>query len=371
MIEKSCDRLALMVKRATSNAEETRLNGAALTLSACKLSPDAIGALETTVTCERFPQSQVSQLRQAVAFAPSVPGLEFFQALGALPVLQSVDFDSDDNPIWVAPVAANRATFKRAVFRFGVGPDASFYKFLYAMQTPHIIVFAPLQEVEAFVPCDILDMASLDNAYQRFVQTFVVDYASFVTADMVPAMAPSQISLMGQADYVGGNTIASHSCWERLDTVLAGLPARAAFQPKTHEPKWHENKKLVTPWLKGKLQSEHSDAPRSGDSGGDCSDRTAKEFTDEELDALFSELAHSRESSDVASGPVVDFKVCVLGGLWTMIHLGRSHDAYQGKVCKSTGAAANFVDSYGMQKSARFNVDLYGEKGSRTMATAS
>ena len=91
-------------------------------------------------------------------------------------------------------------------------------------------------------------------------------------------------------------------------------------------------------------------------------------LTDSQLDAMFDELASARENVTSSTSEGGDFICTVLGGSWTLQHLGRSHDAYRGQVARSASEAAAFAKEYGLQTSSRYNVDLYGEEGALTLA---
>lgn len=97
-------------------------------------------------------------------------------------------------------------------------------------------------------------------------------------------------------------------------------------------------------------------------------DEVVEEVADEceqlAMDVL-EELARVRETTNVDT--VIDnFRIGPLGGNWTMRHLGVLYDAYKGWA--HGDAVCSFCTSYGLQKTARFNVSLYGDMGSVTMA---
>jgi hypothetical protein len=80
---------------------------------------------------------------------------------------------------------------------------------------------------------------------------------------------------------------------------------------------------------------------------------------------VLEDLAKVRENTNADS--VIDhFRVGPLGGNWTMRHLGVLFDAYKGWAHGADVCA--FCEKYGLIKSARFNVSLYGDMGSVSMA---
>jgi hypothetical protein len=54
-----------------------------------------------------------------------------------------------------------------------------------------------------------------------------------------------------------------------------------------------------------------------------------------------------------------DFRVTILGGAWLMEEKGKAFDAFPGAARK--GGVEDWCIQYGLTRSARFNVDLYGE----------
>lgn len=125
----------------------------------------------------------------------------------------------------------------------------------------------------------------------------------------------------------------------------------------------------MKPWLKNFMQKDNSKPGRSGNDD-EHSQPDTKDMTDEDLSDLFMALDDARLHTSDAGARGIDFAVVVLGGIWTMLHLGRAHDAYQGKAIRSMGAAADFARAYGLQTTARFNVDRYGDAGALAMANA-
>jgi hypothetical protein len=298
-----------------------------------------------------------------------VPDKSFFVALDEMPVKRYTEFDTSNNPSWAQVVARNRDFFKSTCFKFGDHADAEIFKFMFAMQSPCVVVFSPAEQVEIYARCDAFNIEALDAASQDVSVKLKTDFSSFITADLLPSVPTSQISVLTGVFYAGGNVMASRGWWEQLHDILDTFPVVAPPKPTTAAPAWHEDIKNVKPWLKGQLQKEQSKAPKSWASGDDKAPTPDNTFSDADLDGLFAELTEAR--LDAADGIVVciDFKVVVLGGLWTMVHMGVSHDAYQGKVARANSEASDFAVAYGFRNSARYNVDLYGEVGARVCAS--
>ena len=122
------------------------------------------------------------------------------------------------------------------------------------------------------------------------------------------------------------------------------------------------------PWLAG--LAERQARPRPGQARGSAASGTpaamaappgGPEGEEEELEAVFAELYRRREEWAVLA-PLggEDFVTGVLGGAWTKRERGRVYDAYQGRAAHR--ASQDFCERYGLQKSARFGIDVFGDR---------
>ena len=88
---------------------------------------------------------------------------------------------------------------------------------------------------------------------------------------------------------------------------------------------------------------------------------------DDEAEQVFIELDEMRRSWH---GPLEDeafsFKVGILGGKWTMEHVGKVADAFRGYACTADSKA--WCDLYLFQNAMRFNISAYGEKTASALA---
>ena len=82
-------------------------------------------------------------------------------------------------------------------------------------------------------------------------------------------------------------------------------------------------------------------------------------LSDDELDVVFRELLLARERVAADPGQQLDFKITLLGGKWTKENRDVSFDAVKGAP-RQNSSAEDFSVAYGLGKSARFEIALYG-----------
>ena len=96
--------------------------------------------------------------------------------------------------------------------------------------------------------------------------------------------------------------------------------------------------------------------------GGD-----ADALADAELEGAFHDLHKAREALAAEDARAChDFRVSLLGGAWLMEVKGRAYDAFQGSAIGARATA--WCLEYKVARSARFDISLYGEAGSKAFA---
>jgi hypothetical protein len=367
-------RLAVIGDRLMVEKNERRANGAPLLLSSCKLAQPSLDAIEAGMHSASFRVVDVEARRAKIVGSPPVPGEAYFASLAEMPI--GANSEDHDWPAWVSTIARCRAEFRHCCFRCGLGNDARFYKFMFAMQSPLEVVFCTLTEVELFLRCDVLNIETCDAAFLetsvKFTTSFKMD--SFLTAAELVGEPTSQIYVLDGLAYDGGMFLSSRLCFEPLDDVIGRLPpaaarpSRQAAQPPTKE--WHDDIKVVKPWLKNTMRVDRSSPVFFDDSHlkDKLLEHSLADLDDDEMDELFSEFLEAR--ADAVHGPpaATDFEVVVMGGAWTIAHLGRACDAWKGKAIALGGDAAKWATKYGFNTAARFNIDLYGDHGAKLLA---
>ncbi|CAK0857358.1 unnamed protein product, partial [Prorocentrum cordatum] len=335
-IEESQRRLAELTERHEKAMEALRAEGPPLTLVSAKLSTEQAARLEGAFGDQRQLRDVDVLARRAAVQEASMPGAAFFQALGEMPVAPLPESSRPE-----------RASFRKTVFKVTVGTDELYLLFLFAMQSPATVVFARLNHAVRPALVGVFNMEALDAASGQWPIEFTTDFAQFASADDLPDVPASDVAVLTGARYLGGAKEASEA--------------------------WHEDLSKVKPYLKRFLEqarSEPSSASARPEGADDHDDFGVGALSDEDLDELFAALSEARQLIVDTVEVDEDFHVNVLGGLWTMVHRGVSHDAYQGTVIRRQSQASKFAVSYGFQAAQRFNVTLYGEEGALTLAQA-
>jgi len=92
-------------------------------------------------------------------------------------------------------------------------------------------------------------------------------------------------------------------------------------------------------------------------------------LSDEQVEAVFSDLDRVRAGLVEGADEESDWRVTVLGGAWTAMHRGQAFDAFRAAPRTNSSAEAWAV-SYGMGRSVRIDVSLYGAGPANDMARA-
>ena len=117
----------------------------------------------------------------------------------------------------------------------------------------------------------------------------------------------------------------------------------------------------------GKAASSNSPGAKPVDP--DVEDEEGQPLDDEALAAAFDELHKARGAWGPTEENVVeDFKANLLGGAWSLQTKGKAVVACLASA--KTPRATNWCVQYGMYRSGRFEVSLYGEHAAQTFARA-
>jgi hypothetical protein len=259
-------------------------------------------------------------------------------------------------------VAHNRDDFKHSCFRVGTRVNEGFFKLMFAMQSPMLVVFATVRPVDVYVG-GIADINDLDAACHDWRLKFSTDWRSFTLLEDLYDVPLSDISIVSNVQYIGGDLLATTEMWESLDVVLAVytalLPTRVGPKPEKPAAEWHDTPKHATPWLRGEKHATTSGPTGATGSTDHVNDSLL--MTDDAIDELFDELRELQVETEAGQPALPDFHVKVLGGKWTIEHMGIGHDAFKAKAVRIKSEAAKFAYDYGMGKDgARYNVSIYG-----------
>jgi hypothetical protein len=314
--------------------------------------------------------------------APSAPDADYLAQLATVPLQSSAAATA--YPPWMAKVVHNREMFNGSVwvFRGVFGKQA--FAFLYAMQVPYYIQFAPIDIVDDYVEMGPIGAHNWeDHELNAAVQSFRLKLGAFLSWEGLPRLGPENIQIAFNVRFRRGLEMTSTSLLEPFTDVLAYLatptrPATTANPGSSGEPRQPSWKQLVLerfPWMQGALEGGNRRGRPGDRAGGQPNDRNIDEsandpepLDDELIEEAFAMLEAKRaELASTDDIEITDFTTGLLGGTWTMAHSGKAFDAYQSKI-RGGSDAIEWCNQYNCTKSARFDISLYGDAQASLMA---
>ena len=365
---------------------ETRGQGPVL-LSACKLPSDVLVSWDSMAATVKFTAKNVSSLRSSCSQAPPLPSAVDHQLLRqhACPPRSR-----PDKPSWLRLVCKHREFFQHNIFEYAVDGVLFWGFVLYITQSPMNVVFASLKHVETVVRSWLPQGMDWETAcLDTFAHRFELLSTSTYNWESLGAMDDNAIKVYNDVCHSPDNDLVTDDDGQLLSDIIHTQNLRAEdAQSRTERPvapkpsKSHAHDLVQEhPWLAGFLEggagsaSAPSSAPLSSNVIGQASGSGAPpaaasaELDDDAVDEVYAELEAKRmEWQDDGVLTQNWFKVTLLGGAWLRQQKGRSFDAFKGAA--SGGAVAEWCGKRGLQKSMRFEVTLYGEKGAAIMARA-
>jgi hypothetical protein len=289
-------------------------------------------------------RSKVEQDRQQGMLAPELPEDEIRAAMTRHDVGRP-QHDSQEAQKWAKLVAVHRAHFAGTAIVVSGPSSRRYFWFLFAMQSPYVVAFAPLREIEQVLPC--IAGSSRDMLCQEvaghFQRNFVIQWGQYMYDDEINVAEDEQVSVLPQLAFLQGSLVASHADEVSLEAFVADFPApsRAAGDGQPHQrKKEHKTPKVpdevfkAHPWLAGFAKAER---PSKEEKDGRPPDRHPAEVVDvdeEECRRIMLALAEKREDFANEEGEGVegeDFVCVITGGTWCKVNLGVDFDAVRAK----------------------------------------
>jgi hypothetical protein len=367
------------VELARLRAEEQDGRRPPLMLSSCKLSPVGLDNLQTLAASDMFSAAKVQQLRAKAKVAP--PPLPLLEQQQLEQAVVEEDKPPQPKPPWLVAVCRLRDHCSDIALAIPSSGGYVFFKFLYATQSPLSAYFALLEEQRQ--PADTVVITG-DNweqvAMSSHEHQFRIDFGRPTVWDELPPAPEAQLRVLTGLWHQGGNVLVSDAATIPFKDFLSGLPPlkeqKSRVAPARHTGRVGNPGDLVTthPFLEHFLSETIGRAASSNSPGArpvdlDAPDEESQPLDDEALAAAFDELHKARE----AWGPTEeslgdDFKVNLLGGAWSLQTKGKAVVACLASA--KTARATNWCIQYGMHRSGRFEVSLYGEQAAQTFARA-
>ncbi|CAK0909365.1 unnamed protein product [Prorocentrum cordatum] len=275
-------------------------------------------------------------------------------------------------------IAQHREAFSSSALRLRVDGQDRAYKFMFAQKSPVVLRVSPLEQIEHFweprsVDSNNWETIGLDRPVRHI---FEADLFTSMGWKDLPEVAAGDISVLFGLTHTGGREVASDSTWQPLEEILRVLPVKLSAGGGGGRPRVPKDELLKLqkdfPWLEGLIgdPESNSSGTRAGGSGDDHVDLPMFEESDDEVDVLLDELRARRAdwaTPDEIFDIDTDFRVTLLGGKWLAMHKGKACDAFRGQVRLNT-AAARWVSRCGLQKSSRYDIDKFTERGAHMCA---
>ncbi len=314
--------LALQRKRLS---EEALAQGSLCRLSASRLSPPELQALQASFASPAWGPKAVERLRAIATTPPEEPSAA---AKAALESMGSPAVDARPSPAWGRTVCRNRDAFARCALLLKGGLETQAYAFMYASQSPMFAAFVPLQALERPLPClSPATFAAADLGHYAFDWTFAI--ADFVWDADIQVPEGIEIWVVPQLVFREGLVVSSHSAAVKFATYVQGLPApsnKPASSSASRPSGQDVDLELLArfPWLADHLRGQaarndrvtlpipDADAPEADPEGEDL-----HALDQDALDKAYADLMAKRRDMEL-SEPVgaANFLVKVRGGPW-------------------------------------------------------
>ena len=346
-----------------------------LALGNCRLTQQDFVSMQETFRANSFNDKLVSNLRKRALVAPDLPTAEVTQALANIEIVEEIELTP--RPEWLGPLCWHRGFFSgKALVVQNEEGQQHFFKMLYATQKPLLACFSLLEEVEQddlMEPLTRVTWAEHSRTHFRF--KLKANFLSTVPWHDLPEAPLDNMFVLKDLHYSDGNHLVSDSDLVPLEEVLSWLPKperkQRGVQAKTGETNSSHDAALLAqhPFLKGLLtqQTSGSSNPERSADPVDTSHALEEALSDESLQAVFSELENKRQEHIDPPGYHGDFVVTLLGGKWAMQHKGVPFVAFQGKA-KDNTVANDWCLQYSLQRTARFEISMYGEEVASNLA---
>ena len=215
---------------------------------------------------------------------------------------------------------------------------------------------------------------------------FGIDFFNLISSSSLPSVDISDIDVMSGIVYAGEDNAFSNGAWEPLVSFLHRLPMRTSTQRAGGgEPRLSRSKEADAellrrhPWLAGVLDGKHGGLGASSGRAGsttlptnDDTDPDADSCSEVDVEDALAELRHKREAWGLTGtgeeGPS-PFQVTLLGGKWLAETKGIAYDAFRGAV-RANSEADHWCRTYSMQRSSRYDIGRFGERGANLCAQA-
>ena len=346
-----------------------------LRLADCRFSQEDMAAMAALWATPTFSDRAVRQLREKNMESPGPPAAHVQEQL------EDIDLETDSldaSPVaeWCRLVCRNRALLSNSCLVFTTGTDERYYVLLYAVQRPFLVALLPVERVTPTLPAigQCSKGTVMEAMSARFDFEFRLTEATYVHQDDLEVAAETQVSVLPGVVFTD-HGLASHGRLFPLHDLFDKSAKKSSAQtaPRSKpQPTLDADLLERFPWLAAYMpekdqRGHRAVAPSATSSTGQGSHPEPQELSEQQTEALFSVLERKRkEWLTTYEAPPEDFKTVVRGGSLKQKQKGVGIDHVQASA--STPLAIEWVEMYGMQKTASFSIHLYGERGAAELS---
>ena len=354
------------------HAQEMETTAGQIRASNCRFTTSDWEQLHTMWSdTDRWGANKVEAMRLKSMTAPVPPQDHVKRALEDVVLIEKVE---QKQPAWCNVVSKHRDLFYNSVLLVTTALGEEAFRFLFAMQNPHVSGFLRLTRSATALPPDYPGLKAVLSGQWEF--TFEVHWGRVVLGKDMPVASTAAVVVVPWT-VLRGEFMVSDADGIPLDDFVAGAdslpgtkdPAASSSGPKTSTstadlPSGHG-------WMRKYAN------PGSAGSGGDPGDEDAgsaqpsarvSEMEVDEVHAAFAELEEQRE--ELRQGQVIyagaDFKSNVLGGAWTKLNKAKAGDRV--KVWAASKEAKEFSTQFFGERETSFSIRLYSMRGCNSCA---
>ena len=393
--EISCALAALELHTARQAEEQAAMGRPRLQFNSCLLSDEQKALMADLHKSNLFKLAHVAELRQVATHAP-LPLTH--QAMKDLEDVAIFKAPKCARPRWLSDLCWRRHMFNHtALVVIGEEGSPSFWKFLYAKQSPLTACFSPMERCATQLPAQALSSSGAAESalFDYWDYSFRYDPCVTVEAHDIVCSAECHLEVLWGLVDRGHCACLADGPTISFNYFIKDAPRRQAREKKTdndesdsevsqgeglrEELPWAGDKSIAEefPWLFQEMIDENwrcaaaweppaKKAKRSAPEDREPDESTSSEsepedtpLDDETIQAVFDDVEKLRAKwhADHDKYAADDFSGCILGNTWTKKKTGKSADNVLFQA--NSAEAVEWAELYNLHKSRRASIISY------------
>lgn len=357
--------------------------------TACKLQEDELAVLADLIARPEFKGAALEELRRRTSQTPMPLTEERCDELKGCCLNDAPSPPA--KPAWLGMIVNNRRAFGGCLLArpFDNG-ELDCHMFVVGIQSPYHAMFTPLRELPQELSKGLPPTDWFQTLDTHWPFLFEADWSVCRSWSDLGIDEAQPLLVLPGLQYLGGDVLGSVSgpipwllfveCMKTKEEPKETYPgdarssnssSSASFEDPARKPRWILSLEREERRLRDRA------SVTAQDEGFDEVSPTCRAFSqsfepdvpDEYIDRMCDVLEQKRLEWGLDTQPDTAFQVRLLGGEWLFKQKGVWYDAFQG-FCQEGSHAALWCDQYRIGHTARFDIGLYGERGSYMMAKA-